>query len=154
MKFKIRKLIFLVVLFALVAAPFAYTEYRSSTTTDPYILVARELERGTPGVDVLGAEDHPNLNGLMTIVFYIKDFPDWSVRQDQPNFQRAVLQAVARQDYTGALIIIGWDFPPPDYRVQGLWLCPELRRLSCEWEMVLGRQIPDKYMQWPGIGNP
>ncbi len=154
MKFRIRKLIFLVILFSLVATPFAITEYQSRTTTDPYILVARELERGTKGVDVLGAEDHPNHGGVMTIIMYIKDFPDWSLRQDQPNFQRAVLQAIAKHGYIGALIVVGWDFPPPNYRVQGLWLCPELRRLSCEWELVPAAEVPDKFMQWPGIGNP
>ena len=154
MKFRIRKLIFLVVLLSLVAAPIAYTEYQSLTTTDPYILVARELERGTPGVDVLAAEDHPDRQGVMTVIVYIEDYPKWTLRQGQPSFNRAVLQAVARQGYEGALIVIGWDFPPPNDRVQGLWTCPELRQLACEWETIPGQVIPDKFMMWPGIGNP
>ncbi len=155
LKYTLRKLAFLVVLAALIASPFAVQAYKSATTTDPYILMAREIEGFEKGgVDVLGIEDHQSIPGRIVLVSYIEDYSNWSVRQDQHNFTGAVLRAIARYDFESVLILIGWDFPPPDFRVQGLWSCEELRRTSCVWEIVPSVVVQEKYILWPGIGNP
>ncbi len=154
MKFRIRKLIFLVVLAALASAPFLVAEHKSRTTTDPYILMAREVQGFRLRVNVLGIENHPNFEGVVTVFVYVRDFPDWTIRQDHPNFQTKVLQAAARQDFEGALILIGWDFPPPDYRVQALWMCEELRRQSCAWEAVPSITVPADKLPWPEARRP
>ena len=155
MKYTIRKLGFLLALVLMTAAPFMYQEYRSLTTTDPYILMARDIERFEKGgVDVLTIQENPELKNGITTVVYIKNYSEWSIRQDIPNFNRHVLRAIAKYSYTAAVIAVGWDFLPEDFRVQGVWICPELRRGSCEWEKVPSVQLDQKFVKWPGIGNP
>lgn len=154
MKYRIRKLIFLAVLAAMAMAPFAYTEYESRTTTDPFILVAREVEGFGKGVDVLGAEAHRNIPNRLVLFMYIETFPEWDPRKDYPNFKVAVIQAAARYDFDSVLILIGWDFPPAVFRVQGLWQCEDLRRSSCVWQQVPSVVLTERFRPWPGIGNP
>ncbi len=155
-KFLIRKLLFVASLALLVYAPFGVADYKSRTTTDPYILMAREIEAFPKGgVDVLYVGDNDGAKNSILVVTYIEDYPDWSLRQDQPNFKRHVIQTVARYDFESVLILIGWDFPPDrDFRVQGLFSCMELRRSSCEWEQVPSIKLKDQYIKWPGIGKP
>jgi len=155
MKFVIRKLLFLLAIVSMGAAPFVYVEYKSLTTKDPFILMARDIEDFRKGeVDVLTVQENPELRDGITTVVYIKNYPEWSVRQDIPNFNRHVLRAIAKYNYTAAVIAVGWDFLPKDFRVQGVWICPELRRGSCEWEKVPSVQLNQEFIQWPGIGNP
>ncbi len=154
-KFLIRKLLFVTSLALLVYAPFGVADYKSRTTTDPYILMAREIEAFPKGgVDVLYVVDNDAVTNGILVVAYIEDYPDWSLRQDQPNFKRHVIQAVARYDFESVLILIGWDFPPEDFRVQGLFRCMELRRSSCEWEQVPSIRVRPDFVKWPGIGKP
>ncbi|MEK0324771.1 MAG: hypothetical protein QQN63_03625, partial [Nitrosopumilus sp.] len=62
MKYKIRKLVFILVLLALLASPFAIAEYRSQNTNDPFILMARDIERGFQSgeVDILAIFPFPD----------------------------------------------------------------------------------------------
>ena len=155
MRYRLRKLIFIVGLIVAIASPFLVAEYKSRTTNDPFILVARELETyGKGGIDVLGASQHPNREEIMTVFVYIPDFDRWTVRKDIANFQTRSLLAVSKYGYSGVLLIIGWDFAPPDYLVQGLYMCPELRRSACVWEQVPGQRLSAELTPWPGIGKP
>ena len=155
MKYTIRKLLFLLVLGAMVATPFAYTEYKSLTTTDPFILMARDIRQFRKGgINVLTVQENPGLADGITTVLYIRDYPDWSVRQDHPNFNQHVLQAIAKYDYTGVVMAIGWDFPPDQFRVQGAWVCEELRRSSCTYESVPSIILKPEFIQWPKEGKP
>ncbi len=160
MKYTLRKLGFLVVLAALIATPFAVQKYKSLTTTDPYILMAREIESfERSDVDVLFIEKNPNpeFENRVAVFTYIEEYPSWSVRKDQVNFNQFVLQTIAKRDFEAVDIIIGWDFPPNPpsaYRVQGLWTCPELRRSSCVWEQVPSIQLKSAYTVWAGMGKP
>ena len=155
MKYTIRKLVFLLLLTSIVLAPFAYTEYQSLTTDDPLILIARELEDFEKGgIDVLNVLEDEEIQGGLIIVVYIEDYPDWTVRQDQQNFNRAILQAIGKRGFEAVVTFIGWDFPPPIYKIQGTWICPELRRSACEWDIVPGITLKQEFVIWPGIGNP
>ncbi len=154
MKFLIRKLIFIGILAALIAAPFAYTEFRSATTTDPFILIAREVEAYGQGVDVLSVTEHKSIDDTVVVVTFIPDYSSWSIHQDHANFNGAVLRIIARHGYIGTVIVIGWDFPPPEYRVQGAYVCLELRRVSCVWEKIASVEMLPEFTVWPGIGEP
>ena len=155
MKYTLRKLLFLLVIVLMVAAPFAVVEYRSLTTDDPYILIAREIEHFVKGgVDVLNVTDNVSRADGIVIIVYIPEYPDWNVRKDHVNFNQAVLQAIAKYEFTSVVIFIGWDFPPDNYRVQGSYACPEMRRQSCEWEQVPSIELRDDFIRWPGIGKP
>ncbi len=155
MKYTIRKLLFLLAIALMVAAPFAVAKYRSLTTDDPYILIARELEgysRG--GIDVLNVLDNSERKDGILIVVYIPDYPEWTVRQDHVNFNQAILQAIGRYQFTSVVVFIGWDFPTDNFKVQGSYACPEMRRQSCTWTQVASVELRDKFVKWPGIGKP
>lgn len=155
MKFLIRKLVFLGVLVSLVMAPFLISEYKSIHTTDPYILIAREVEAfELGGVDVLFVRDKPNDATGVEIFAYMPDYPDWSLRKDRVNFERHVLQAIIPYGFTKVIVVMGWDFPPEVMMIQGLIICEELRQLSCTWNPVPSVRLGDEFIQWPGIGNP
>lgn len=155
MKFLLRKLVFLVVLVALAASPFLVAEYKSLNTTDPYILIAREVEAfELGGVDVLFVQDKPGNDGGVDIFAYMPDFQEWSVRKDRANFERHVLQVIGRYGYERFTVVMGWDFPPEEMRIQGLIICPELRQSSCTFDVLPSVRLTDEFIQWPGIGNP
>lgn len=155
MKYTIRKLLFLLALVSIVGAPFAYTEYKSITTTDPYILIAREMESYSKGgVDVLNVSDNPDRSDGIRMILFIQDYPDWSFRKDQQNLNQLALQAIGRYNFTSVVMFIGWDFKPNNYKVQGSWNCPEMRRQSCEWKAIPGIAIAEEFITWPGIGRP
>lgn len=158
MKYTLRRLGFLLILALLIASPFTIQAYQSATTTDPYILIAREIEGFEKGgVDVLSVEENTEVEDGVLIVTYIEDYPNWSLRRDQENFKSLVLQAISKKDFSAAVVAIGWDFPPipPEaYRVQGIWVCGELRRNSCTWEQVPSTQLLPQYTVWAGIGKP
>ena len=155
MKYTIRKLLFLLSLVSIVGAPFAYAEYQSITTVDPYILIAREVENYVKGgVDVLNVSDNPDRPDGIRMILYIQDFPNWSLRKDQQNLNQLAIQAVGRYDFTSVAMFIGWDFEPDNFKVQGSWICPEPRRQSCEWLTVPGIAVGKEFIIWPGIGNP
>ena len=154
-KYLIRKLVFILLIVAIIASPFAYLEYKSQTTTDPYILMAREIEDfELGGVDVLALKDHPNIPNGLTLLTYIEDFPNWTVRKDQENFKRHVTDIVRDYDYDAVVIIVGWDYPPKQFRAQGAWVCLELRASACEWDFIPGQTVPQEFITWPGIGKP
>lgn len=155
MKYTIRKLGFLVVLAVLVASPFIAQKYRSLTTTDPYILLAREIEAFPKGgVDVLNIIDHPQMANGVSVITYIPEFPKWSVRQDQENFKRWFTDAIRSAGWDQATLFVSWDYPPSDLKIQGGWLCDELRTDFCEWTYIPSQPIRPDYVIWEGIGNP
>ncbi len=155
MKYTLRKLLFLLAIVLMVAAPFAVAEYRSLTTDDPYILIAREVENYVKGgVDVLNVLDNIERKDGILIIVYIPDYPSWSVRQDHVNFNQALLQAIGRYEFTSVVVFIGWDFPVDNFRVQGTYACPEMRRQSCVWAQVPSVELRDEFIRWPGIGKP
>ena len=155
MKYTIRKILFVLALVSIVGAPFAYAKYQSITTTDPYILIARELEGyNKGGVDVLNVSDNPDRPKGIRMIIFIPDYPDWSFRKDQQNFNQLALQAIGRYDFTAVVMFIGWDFKPDNFKIQGSWTCPEMRRQSCEWLAVPGIGIGKEFILWPGIGRP
>lgn len=154
-KYTARKLVFILVLATLIATPFGIQAYLSATTTDPYILMAREIEQFEKGgVDVLNVEENRDVGDGVIILAYIESYPEWSLRQDQLNFNQHILRVIARYDFESASILIGWDFPPEDFRIQGAWVCEELRRGSCTWEKVASVIVRSEFIQWPGIGKP
>ncbi len=155
MKYTIRKLLFLLSLVSIVATPFLVAEYRSLTTTDPFILIARDIENYDRGeVDVLYVVQNESDKTGIVLLAYIPNYPEWTERQGLPNFNQAVIRAIARQNFESVIIFIGWDFPPSEFRVQGTWSCPEMRRLACEWEKVPSVVVSEDFITWPGIGNP
>ncbi|HDZ14770.1 MAG TPA: hypothetical protein ENH60_07710, partial [Pricia sp.] len=78
MKYTIRKLLFLLVIVAMVASPFAVQKYNSMTTIDPYILMAREIEAfPSGGVDVLiveDVEDVPSVENGVGVSLVIEEY--------------------------------------------------------------------------------
>ncbi len=153
-KYTLRKLVFLGVLAALVASPFIVAEYRSQTTTDPYILLAREIEAFEKDVDVLNIIDHPQMPNGVSIITYIPEFATWSVRQDQENFKRWFTDAVRSAEWDQASLFISWDYPPSNLKIQGGWVCEELRADFCKWTYIPSQPVHPDYVIWPGIGNP
>ena len=147
---------FLVVLVALAASPCLVAEYKSLNTTDPYILIAREVEAfELGGVDVLFVRGRPEKDPTGVEIFaYMPDYSEWSVRKDRVNFERHILRVISRYGFESVTVVMGWDFPPEEMRVQGIIVCEELRQLSCTWSPVPSVSLEDEFLQWPGIGNP
>jgi len=154
-KYIIRKLVFIVTLGLLVYAPFGIAAYRSATTQDPYVLMAREIESlPIGGIDVLAVDGHKTNSDMVIIVIFVPEYPNWSERKDVENFKRDVIRIALDSDYSSVLILLGWDYPPPDYRVQGTILCEEPRADLCAWEYASGVSLNEQYTRWPGIGKP
>jgi hypothetical protein len=154
-KYTLRKLGFLLVLATLIVSPFAVQEYKSTTTTNPYILMARAIESfELGGVDVLEVSDWPGQAGGIRILTYIEDYPNWDIRRQQHNFKAHVVKVVGDYDFNSVVVVLGWDYPLKDFRIQGQWVCFELRATSCEWEYLNGIRIPSNVIKWPGIGKP
>lgn len=155
LKYTLRKLAFLVILVSLIASPFAIQEYKSLTTTDPFILMAREIERQPVGnIDVLYLQEHPDREKAITLVAFLPDYPDWTVRLERENFKRDVLSTIMGYGYNSIGIIFGWDYPPPKFQVQGIITCLEPRASLCTYKPVAAQPIAPEYVSWPGIGNP
>ncbi len=154
-KYTIRKLGFIVFLAVLVYSPFGVAEYKSRTTTDPFILMAREIERQPIGnIDVLYLQEHPTREGAITLVAFLPDYPDWNDRLERENFKRDVISTVMGYGYNQVGITIGWDYPPPDFQVQGLIACEEPRASLCKYSPIPAQRVDPKYVVWAGIGNP
>ena len=156
MKYTIRKLVFILVLFALLASPFAVIEYRSLNTDDPFILMARDIEKGFQSgeVDVLAIFPFPEKPNILSFLVYIPNFSDWSdnIRE---NLKRYILDLTRGTDYDSIEIAIGWDFPPAQFRIQGLYICDKtFKSANCAWSGDLGLRVDTNFIEWPGIGNP
>ncbi len=160
MKYTIRKLVFLLVLSALIATPFGIQEYRSLITTDQYILMAREIEAFPPGgVDVLiveDVEDVPSVENGVGVSLVIEQYPHWSERILE-NFNRQVMDAVRVYEYDEVVMLIGqWDVPADTVLVDWRITCTNIRVLRpdmCE-AILLSGTLPPSFLKWPGIGNP
>lgn len=157
-KYTIRKLGFLLVLAALIASPFAVQVYKSATTTDPYILMARAIEGFEKGsVDVVTVEDHFDLVDHLVVVANIPDYDrQWSDRVKE-NFERHVVALARDNDYGNLFIVIGWGTPVETMLTQLQFLCTNLsvnREDMCVKTDLGGAKTPKQYIKWPGIGNP
>lgn len=158
-KFLIRKLLFVVSLALLVYSPFGIAEYKSRTTTDPYILMARELEAfSLPGVDAIWVWDNPGVKNGLAMLVNIAPYPEWTSNQRE-NFTRYALE-VTRGDDRGASewvaleLALGWDYPAESIRVQMVIICTDLRASSCYSQNVPGMTVIPQFIKWPGIGKP
>lgn len=155
MKYTLRKLGLVVFLALLVASPFLKVEYDRRTTTDPYILMAREIENWRLGeVDVIKMFSPGPSDGVLTLVF-IENFPTWS-DNDRENFKRAVLHIVRENGTFKTMVIaMGWNYTPKTMRIQGIYACDELRAGSCTYDSVFP-SIPVKPedLMWVKIGRP
>lgn len=153
--YTLRKLGLILILVLAISAPWIVAEVKSRTTTDPFILMAREIEQYPIGnIDVLYLQEHPTKEGGITIVAFLPDYPDWSVRLERENFKRDVISTIMRYGYNSVGIIFGWDYPPPDFRVQGIISCLEPRASLCTYDPVPAQPIAPEFIPWPGIGNP
>lgn len=153
MKYTIRKLGLILVLVLLGAAPFAKAEYDRRTTTDPFILMAREIEDFSPGeVDVINVFQSANDLNQLVVLLNIPSMPDWPKTKPE-NLKRYVLQVIRGSRYNKVLIGIGWDYPAENLTVQGIYICTELKTDSCSWELTSTKILPD-FVKWPGIGRP
>lgn len=156
-KFIVRKLVFVLALALLAASPILIHEYKMSVTTDPFILMAREIEAyEVSGVDVIDVDVPENSPELLRVLVQIEDWPKWSERKDRENFKRLVLQIARENGYESLAIHIGWGYPAKEIRVQGTVFCPELSIHVCEWQYPPGgpMRIPEEFIKWPGIGKP
>ncbi len=157
-KYTFRKLGLIAFLAALVYSPFGVAAYKSATTKDPFILMAREIEAfPVGGIDVLHVGEIPSgqiSNGLRVLV-YIPNFPDWSERGETENFKRMILAMTREREYDNLLISIGWDYPVKQMAVQGTWTCLDLRATidPCVWDLKTFA-VPAVFVKWPGIGKP
>ncbi len=153
MKFFLRKIAFLLLLGAAVATPWIIAEVERRTTSDPHILMAREIQQfPIPGVNVLNMFQNTNdLNHVITIL-HIPRYPDWTGK-DRENLKRFILQIVRGTEYRTVDIVIGWDYNVEAMRAQGIWKCAELSTNSCEWE-ITNVSIKQEFIKWPKEGRP
>ncbi len=154
-KYLVRKLLFVIALGLAIYAPIGVTAYQSRTTDDPHILMARYLEQlPIGGIDVLNLIDDDKRGVQLLVMVYIEDFPNWTIRQEQENFKRDVVAMTSDNGYDSVLVFVGWDYPPPGYRIQGIWNCQALRASECEWEPQPSVLVDSKHVKWAGIGKP
>ena len=156
-KYTIRKLGFVLILVALIVSPFGVQEYKSKTTTDPYILIAREIESFSSGdVDVLNVEDSPTVEESVAVFIFIDDYSRWSSRIIE-NFNRHVTEIVRDYEYDEVVMIIGWGAPVEQMLIQRVIKCTNLRVLRsdmCGTEVVPGSRLSSEFIKWRGIGEP
>jgi hypothetical protein len=143
-----------VILVALALAPFGIAAYRSANTTNPYILLAREIEAFSPGdVDVIYVFELPDDVRTLAVVAHIEKYPEWKDKKRE-NFKRFILQLARDEDYYTSLhIVLGWNYTPETMHIQGIIVCGELKVASCKWEQVNVPLSPE-FIKWPGIGKP
>ncbi len=156
-KYTLRKLGFILILAALVASPFAVQAYKSVTTTDPYVLMAREIEAFSAGdVDVVAVEPNASLEDGIVVILFIDDYLRWSERITE-NLNRHVMGVVREREYDEVLMVLGWGAPVEAFLVQQEIECTNLRVLRpgmCTTISVPGQKLPSSFIKWPGIGNP
>ncbi len=158
-KYTIRKLGLLLVLAALVFTPFGMAAYKSATTQDPYILMARDIEGFSGGaVDVLLVQDdlRPQIVDGAVVVVAIDDYFRWSERIVE-NFNRHVMNAVITYEYEEVLMAIGWGAPADSTLIQREVTCTNIRVNRpdmCVTVTVPGVRLPANFIKWPGIGKP
>ena len=153
MKYTIRKLAMLLVVGLLIASPALYSAYERATTKDPFILIAREIEAyPTPGVDVINVVVAPNDINELVVLLWIPDMPNWSTTENE-NLKRYILQVIRGTRYNKVAIGVGWNYTIKTMRIDGIWVCSELKTASCEWSTSTVR-VSDEFLVWPGIGRP
>ncbi len=152
MKYTLRKLAMLLVVGLLIASPALYSAYERATTTDPFILIAREIEAYPAPVDVINVVVAPNDINELIVLLWIPDMPNWAATENE-NLKRYILQVIRGTKYTKVAIGIGWNYTIKTMRIDGIWICPELKTASCEWNTSTIK-ILDEFMVWPGIGRP
>lgn len=158
LKYTLRKLGFLLVLAALIASPFAVQAYKSATTTDPYILMAREVEAFSSNeIDVINVDDHSGLeNTVRVLVITIDDYSKWPERI-QENFRRHVMETVREYGYENLHLFLARKFPSKEIVIYQMLTCTNLRVMRAEMcvadTSVMELLLP-QYIKWPGIGNP
>ncbi len=158
-KYLIRKLLFVASLALLAYSPFGIAEYKSRTTTDPYILMARAIEAfDLPGVDAIKVWDNPGVQDGLAVLVNIDPYPDWTSNQRE-NFTRYVLEVTRGDDrgespFIALELAIGWDYPSDAVRVQLIIICTDLRASSCNAQKIPGMVVDKRHIEWPGIGKP
>lgn len=156
-KYTLRKLGFILVLVALISSPFAVQAYKSITTTDPHVLIAREIEAFSAGaVDVVAVEQNAVLEDGIVVILFIDDYLRWSERIIE-NLNRHVMEVVRDREYDEVLMVLGWGAPVEAFLVQREIECTNLRVFRsemCTTISVPGQKLPSSFIKWPGIGNP
>lgn len=155
MKYTLRKFGLLVIVAAIVAAPFAWQAYQKAYPSDPYIIMARAVAAFASGdIDVINVFDGMAIPDRLVVIVNIAKYTSWTDRQKE-NFERHVL-IVARNHGSGSLeVLIGWGYPSRSMRIQGLVECETLRQLDCTWSSLdEGIGLRQVFIKWPGIGNP
>lgn len=157
-KYLIRKVLFVAALGLAIYAPIGVTAYQSRNTTDPYIIMARDIERWDKGIDVLKVWDNPGVLDGLAILVNIAPYPEWP-SNTRENFTRYLLEVTrggdrGESEWTALEVAIGWDYPSEAVRVQMVIICTDLRATSCTSEQVAGFIVHPDLIDWPGIGNP
>ena len=152
MKFFLRKIGFLLVLGLLAATPWIIAEVERATTTNPHILMAREIATFPISVNVLNVFLRPESSDHLVVLLHIPKYPDWTGK-DRENLKRFILQIVRGSRYTKIDIAIGWDYTAETMRAQGAWKCSELSTTSCEW-LKPNAVIKPEFIKWPKEGRP
>lgn len=158
-KYLVRKLLFVIALGLAIYAPIGVTAYQSRNTKDPYILMAREIERWEKKIDVVNVFDNTGVLDGLAVIVNIDPYPEWTPKVRE-NFTRHVLAVVRGgirgegREWVALELALGWDYPSREIRVQMLIICTDLRASSCTSQKVAGFVIPPSFIKWPGIGNP
>ena len=153
MKYTIRKLGFLLLIAAAIATPWIITEVERRTTTDPHIIMAREIaEFPSGGINVVNVFQAVNDLDKVIVLLHIPDYPDWASK-DRENLKRFVLNIVRGTRYQRVDVAIGWDYTAETLRVQGMWVCEGLFAADCEWSKT-NIAIKPSFIKWPKEGRP
>jgi hypothetical protein len=154
-KYTVRKLVFIGILLALIAAPFGVNIWYQINNPDPFVHMARYIESFEKGgVDVLTIFEIGGSDRALAVLVYIKDYPDKWTSVDRENFNRWNLNMLRDNGYKGLELAIGWDYPPPNMRMQGVIVCTEPAAASCLPMQNVNIIVRPEFQRWEGIGKP
>ncbi len=158
-KYTARKLVFVGIVILLVFSPFVVPRgmvmWEEIQNPDPFKAMARYIESFEKGgVDVLTVFDIPDSDKGLAVLTYIEDYSDTWTSKDKENFTRWNLNVVRENGYERLELAIGWDYPPPNMRMQGVVVCPEPRAAACLDLQRVNIVVRPEFLEWFGIGNP
>ena len=159
-KYTVRKLIFVGIVFLLGLIPFGYgpamEAWEEYQNPDPFKAMARYIESFEKGgVDVLIVFEAPSdQDKRLAVLVYIEDYPDKWTKGERENFTRWNINVLRDYGYEALELALGWDYPPPRAKIQGVIVCLQARATSCLDMQKVDITVRDEFQIWAGIGKP
>ncbi len=149
MKYKIRKLLTLLLVLALFFGPGVAGKVKNIVAPSPEVRIARAIEAGESNLDVVDVVTHLTETDKVLVVLQLDNSSYWAQStRIWTNTLASIINIIREHGYTGLLVLSGWS----EGQVSYASLCENLRVVDCVTTSITPSRQVD--VPWLGKGNP